>query len=156
MLTIIKSILEGKKDEKSESPGDPERKKHVAAGVLLLEAAHIDDECTEEEMEHVVETLKEKFNLTADCVAELIELAHQHREEAIDLWQYTNHINQHFERAEKLAVMEDVWRIILVDGQLEKHEDHFAHKLASLLRLSHAEMIDAKLKAREQMDASKT
>ncbi|MDF1578731.1 MAG: TerB family tellurite resistance protein [Desulfobulbales bacterium] len=145
---MIRKIFEGEKGKTPASPEERERKKHIAAGVLLLEAAHIDDECTEAEMEHVVATLKEKFDLTADCVAELIELAHRHREEAIDLWQYTNHINRHFERNEKLAVMEDVWRIILVDGQLEKHEDHFAHKLAALLRLSHKEMIDAKLRAR--------
>lgn len=149
MFSIIKNIIEAKKDRTTESGADPERRKHVAAGVLLLEAAHVDDECSPEEMEHIVATLKEKFDLTAACVEELLDLARRHRDEAIDLWRYTNQINQHFDRAEKLAVMEDVWRIVLLDGELEKHEDHFAHKLAALLRLSHKEMIDAKLRARE-------
>ena len=61
------------------------------------------------------------------------------------------YISEHFSMEEKLAVMEDVWRIILLDGQLEKHEDHYAHKLANLLRLSHKQMIGSKLKAREQI-----
>lgn len=34
---------------------------------------------------------------------------------------------------------------------LEAHEDHFAHKLANLLRLNHNELIDAKLRARKQL-----
>ena len=152
MFAVIRNILEGKSDKGMESQENQEQKKHVAAGVLLLEAAHIDNECTEEEMAHIVETLRDKFNLSDSCVADLLELAHDGRKEAVDLWQFTNHINQHFSLAEKLEVMEDVWRIILIDGQLEKHEDHYAHKLANLLRLGHKQMIDAKLKAREQVE----
>jgi uncharacterized tellurite resistance protein B-like protein len=151
MFAVIRNIIEGKSSKGKESSNDLEQKKHVAAGVLLLEAAHIDDECTDEEMEHIVATLRDKFDLSDDCVADLLELAHDGREQAVDLWQFTSQINQHFSPAEKLAVMEDVWRIILLDGQLEKHEDHYAHKLANLLRLSHKQMIGAKLKAREQM-----
>ena len=152
MFAVIRNILEGKSDKGKESQEDMEQKKHVAAGVLLLEAAHIDNECTAEEMEHIVATLRDKFNLSDSCVADLLELAHDGRKQAVDLWQFTNHINQHFSVAEKLEVMEDVWRIILLDGHLEKHEDHYAHKLANLLRLGHKQMIDAKLKAREQVE----
>jgi uncharacterized tellurite resistance protein B-like protein len=47
--------------------------------------------------------------------------------------------------------MESVWRVIHIDGRLEGHEDHFAHKLANLLRLTHKELIDAKISAREQL-----
>ncbi len=47
--------------------------------------------------------------------------------------------------------MESVWRIILLDDHLEAHEDHFVHKLANLLRLSHSELIEAKLRARKQL-----
>ena len=151
MFGVIRNFFEGKASKGMETAEFQKQKKHVAAGVLLLEAAHIDNECTEEEMEHIVSILREKFDLSENCVADLLELAHDGRKQAIDLWQFTNHINQHFSLAEKYAVMEDVWRIILLDGQLEKHEDHYAHKLANLLRLSHKEMIDAKLKAREQV-----
>ena len=45
--------------------------------------------------------------------------------------------------------MESVWSIIFADGKLDANEDYFAHKLANLLRLSHGEMIDAKLAAKE-------
>ena len=151
MFSVIRSIIKGTSAPGKESPEDQEQKKHIAAGVLLLEAAHIDNECTEEEMEHIVSTLRAKFDLSDGCVAELLEMAHEDRNEAIELWQFTNHINQHFSKAEKIAVMEDVWRIIFMDGQLEMHEDHYAHKLAKLLRLSHKQMIDAKLKAREHV-----
>jgi uncharacterized tellurite resistance protein B-like protein len=149
MLSMIRNILKGNNGNEREREGGGEQRIHLAAGVLLLEAAHIDNECTVEEMEHVVQTLRDKFSLSADCVAELLELAHLERQEAIDLWQFTNRVNQNFNKDEKLTIMEDVWRVIFMDGRLDEHEDHFAHKLANLLRLSHKEMIDAKLRARD-------
>ena len=147
MLSIIKKILT-KKPTASTSTKDVELTNHLAAGVILLEAAHVDDECTAEEMEHVIQTLKIKFDLNNDCVNELIEVAHKERNNAVDLWQFTNHMNQNYTLEEKLTVMEDVWRVIHTDGKLEQHEDHFVHKLANLLRLSHEQMIEAKIKAR--------
>lgn len=151
MFSVIRNIIEGKSGKGSQSPSEQAQKKHVAAGVLLLEAAHVDNHCSEAEMEHIVATLRDRFALSGQCVADLLELAHCGRQQAVDLWEFTNHINQHFSMAEKLAVMEDVWRIILLDEQLDKHEDQYAHKLANLLRLSHEEMIAAKLKARAQV-----
>ena len=152
MFSVIRKIIEGKGSNSPTSQEDLEQKKHVAAGALLLEAAHVDNECTDAEMEHIIQTLKDKFELSDQCVAELLELSSQGREQAVDLWQFTNHINKHFSIEEKLAVMEDVWRIILLDGRLEKHEDHYVHKLANLLRLNHKQLIDAKLRAREQVE----
>lgn len=156
MFSVIRKILEGGKSGKGrENREDQEQKKHIAAGVLLLEAAHVDNECSEEEMKHIVATLKDRFNLSADCVADLLDLARADREQSIDLWQFTSYINRQFSAEEKRAVMEDVWRIILLDGKLDKHEDHYAHKLADLLHLTHELMIAAKLKAREQVAKSR-
>jgi len=42
-----------------------------------------------------------------------------------------------------------VWKVIYADGKLDKHEDHLAHKLSSLLKLNHKQLIDAKLKVRD-------
>ena len=148
MFSLIKKILT--KETTADTGADASAlKMHIAAGVLLLEAAHVDNECTEEEMLHVVQTLKNMFNLSSEYVDELIEEAHLERKNSVDLWQFTNKMNQNFSQEEKIQVMEDVWRVIHADGQLEKHEDQFAHKLANLLRLSHEQMIAAKIKARD-------
>ena len=119
--------------------------------MVLLEAAHADNECSDGELQHIVTTLKDKFKLPDNCVDELLDLARVDREQSVDLWQFTRHINQHFSTDEKLEVMEDVWRIILLDGKLDIQEDQYAHKLANLFHLSHSQLIDAKLKAREQL-----
>lgn len=149
MFGFIKSMITGEAGRNT--PEELERKKHVAAGVLLLEAARADYDCSEQEMEDVVATLKDRFALSQDCVADLLDLAHASRSQAVDIWEFTRHINLYFSTDEKKAIMEDVWRIILIDGKLDKYEDHFAHKLANMLCLSHQELIAAKLKIREQL-----
>jgi len=152
MFGVIRNIIKGGKSSKDkENKENREQKKHIAAGVLLLEAAHIDNECSTEELEHIVTTLKDKFALSDSCVDDLLDLARVDREQSVDLWEFSRHINLHFSADEKQAVMEDVWCIILLDGKLDKHEDYYAHKLANLLHLTHKQMIAAKLKARDQV-----
>ena len=150
MFNFIRQTLINNK-KPSDSGPDNEERTRIAASVILLEAAHADHECTDEELEHVIETLRSDFDLSRQHVEDLLELAHRRRHQSVDLFEFTNHINNKFSREEKQAVLESVWRVIHIDGQFEKHEDHFARKLTHLLRLSHKEMIDAKLKAREQI-----
>lgn len=150
MFNFIRQAILNSKDSSVSSPDSAERTK-IAASVILLEAAHADHECTADELDHVIETLRSDFDLSKKHAEDLLELAHSKRSQAADLFEFTNHINNEFSREEKKAVLEAVWRIIHIDGQLEKHEDHFVRKLTHLLRLSHKEMIDAKLKARDQI-----
>ena len=150
MFNFIRQVLVNSKGSSDNGPDNEERTR-IAASVILLETAHADHECTDDELIHVIETLCADFDLSVKHAEELLELAHRERVQAVDLFEFTNHINNEFSREEKKAVLEAVWRIIYIDGLLEKHEDHFARKLTHLLRLSHKDMIDAKLKARQQM-----
>ena len=65
---------------------------------------------------------------------------------SIDLWQFTNLVNENYSRYEKINIVEMIWKIVYADGKLDKHEDYLVHKLGKLLRLSHKELINAKLK----------
>lgn len=150
MIGLIKKIIgDAPSAKESSDAGDV----HVALCVLMLEAAHVDGECSAEEMAHVIDTLVTSIGVPREEIDELIDQAYERRKESIDLFAFTRYINQNYSKEEKLAVMESVWRVIHIDGRLEGHEDHFAHKLANLLRLTHKELIDAKIKARKQLEA---
>ncbi len=150
MFNFIRQTLIGGVCTPESGPDNAERTR-IAASVILLEAAQADHECTDEELDHVVKTLRSDFDLSGEHVEELLEIAHRKRSRAVDLFEFTDHINNEFSRDEKRSVLEAVWRIIYADGILEKHEDHFVRKLTHLLRLTHKDMIDAKLNAREQV-----
>lgn len=149
MFDLIRKAIIKKRSERVLEQGNDNGSTPVAACIVLLEAAHADEECSDEERAHVISTMRQVFSISTELAEELIALSHQERKEAIDLWQFTNHINQEFSHQEKMKVMEAVWRIIHADGHIDMHEDYFAHKLANLLRLTHSEMIAAKLNAKE-------
>ncbi len=142
MFNRIMSLLQGEGDAAEESRFE---RVQVATCALLMEVAHSDGHYQSAEAKIVQDLLAQKFDLSAAAVAELIDYSHQHREESLDLFQFAREINEHFSRAEKLDVMEGIWRVIYADGTLDKHEDALARQLATLLRLDHKDVIDRKL-----------
>lgn len=150
MLDLIRKVISRDMGGETAPGPDSAARTQIAACVVLLEAAHADYECTEEELSHALETIESTFELSREYALELMELARRERAQATDIWQFTNEINHNFSQDEKAGIMEAVWRIIYADGRLEKHEDHLAHKLAALLRLTHRELIEAKMRAKGQ------
>ena len=117
----------------------------IATCVILLEVAHYDFEFSSIEEETTKAILKNEFSIPEEVIEDLMEVAEEQREEKVDLWEFTNVINENFSREEKLKIMEAAWKIIYSDEKLDKYEDHYVHVLADLLRLRHADLINAKL-----------
>lgn len=147
MMNLVKRFFG--KDRKIRSSDAKETTTHdirVATCALLLEMAQINGEFSYSEQESIISILKRDFQLSDQYVAELIRASDEELRQSIDLWQFTNLINQHYSTEEKIRIIEMVWKIIYTDGKLDKHEDYLAHKLAKLLHLTHKQLIDAKLK----------
>ena len=119
---------------------------HVATCALFVELARIDDSFTAEEMETVLSILKAKYGLSSDHADALVAEAEKELEESVDLWQFARLINQNYSNEEKLDIIETLWRIVYVDGKMDPNEHYLMNKLSSLLRLSHPQLIEAKLK----------
>ena len=147
MLALIRKAIGVKHTSVPHATRD-ERKEELLAAVFLLEAAHSDYDCSEDELLHVVETVKSMFMLPGEYVEELIQFAKSERGNAADIYHFTRQANEQMSRAQKLAILEAVWRVIYVDGRISKYEEHFARKLTNLLWLDHKDFIDAKIKAR--------
>ena len=118
----------------------------VATCALFLEMAHIDGEFSEEEKENIVSLLRGDYGLAEEHADALLEAANEELKGSVDLWKFARLINQNYSEEDKLRIMEILWQIIYTDGRLEKHEDYLVHKIAKLLRLSHKQLIDSKLK----------
>lgn len=147
MLARLAGLLGGNRS----SGRDDRQRIEVAVAVVLLEMAHADKDLAELEIGLIEKLLQQKFHLDDAQVTELLELAETSRQESFDLQQFTSQINENFTREEKFLVMETLWRIIYADGVLDKYEDALARQLASLLRLSHRESIDLKLKVLDEL-----
>jgi uncharacterized tellurite resistance protein B-like protein len=150
MFDLIKKII-GSGNSKAQVTDKDALTAHLALSILLIEAAYADGECSEKEKEHLVTTLVTNFGVSKKEIDILFDDSNKEHRGYVDLFRYTHFINENFSEKQKIDIMESVWRIVLLDNHLEAHEDHFAHKLANLLRLSHGDLIDAKLRARKQL-----
>jgi uncharacterized tellurite resistance protein B-like protein len=142
MFKRIMTLLQGDDGAARESRFE---RVQVATCALLLEVAQSDGHYQAVEAKIVHDLLAKKFDLSAAAVTELVDYSQEHRQESTDLFQFAREINAHFSRAEKLDVMEGIWRVIYADGTLDKYEDALARQLATLLRLDHKDVIDRKL-----------
>ena len=147
MIDVIKKFFSqtGKKaseDQKAHSTHDI----HVAACALFLEMSTIDGEFDETEKKHILSILKTRYQLTGEEAAALLEASDEERKNSTDLWRFASLINRNYSIEEKEEIIETIWRVAYADGHLDKHEDYLVHKLARLLRLTHDQLIAAKLK----------
>lgn len=152
MLNRILSLLAGNGEAKEQARFE---RVQVATCALLLEVAHSDGDYHVVEEKIVNDLLAKKFNLSAAAVSELVAHAHEHRAATHDLFQFAREINAHFSHAEKLDIMEGVWRIIYADGSLDKFEDAIARQLSTLLRLDDNDALARKLKVLEETRGEK-
>ncbi len=142
MFKSIKSLLG------SQCPAKDKPSTRLAVTILLLEASFVDGECSPAELTKVKVAIRRQFSLTDNEAEKLIGQARQERQETVDLWQFSNQINQDFSEAQKIQIMETAWQIFYADRILDSDEDQYAHTMAKLLRLSHEQLIAAKLKGR--------
>lgn len=127
------------------------RRVPLATCVVLLEAARIDSEFTDAERGRIVESMRLRFDLSAEEASDLLDEAMDARDKSTDLWRFTHEINEAYSTAEKLEILGEVWRIFYSDGTLDGHEDHLAHKLRDLLNLNQKQLIDVKMKVLKEI-----
>lgn len=150
MLSKIKDFFQENMatEEKVEDNQSSTDKVAVATCALLLEMAHSDDEFSEIEENEIKRIMKSEFELSENKVDEIIELSNEERKESLDLWQFTNLINEKFSKQEKIDVIEYIWRVVYADDKVDKYEEYLVRRLSGLLNIDHKDMIDAKLRVK--------
>jgi uncharacterized tellurite resistance protein B-like protein len=127
------------------------RKVEIAACALFIEMATADGEFSDDEKEFIISEMKSTFNLDNECADELMVLAEQRIKESVSLYEFTGVINSTFSQAEKLELMESLWRLIYKDEKLNMYEDHLMKRIAATMNIEHKQIINAKLWVKEQM-----
>ena len=147
MIDIVKRFFgTSSTAESTQTRNDNQHDVRVAVCALLVEMAKIDETFSSAEMDKIISILKEKYGLSADDADELISVAEKELDGSIDYWQFARLINDNYSTEEKIDIIEMLWRIVFVDEKMDKYENHLMHKLSELLRLSHQQLIEAKIK----------
>ena len=147
MINAVKRFFEKVSTDKPETTTQTSyHDVRVATCALFLEMARIDESFTPEEMETLLQILKTKYGLSEQDADNLISEADAELKNSVDLWQFARLINENYTNEEKIEIIETLWQIVFVDGKMDQYEHYLMNKLSKLLRLSHKQLIDAKLK----------
>jgi uncharacterized tellurite resistance protein B-like protein len=130
---------------------DKEASEHalqVATAALLLEMMRMDNNIAAEEQAAIADAMRRQFCLGDEEYNAVLALAETAAAQANDYYQFTSLINKRCDLAQKVRIVENLWRVAMADGHLDAHELHLMRKLADLLYVGHADYIAAKQRAR--------
>jgi uncharacterized tellurite resistance protein B-like protein len=121
----------------------------LATAVMLMEVMRADRDCSATEWRAVIDALRATFRLSDDEIDRLVEVAADAARQATDWFEFTSHINAHFDMPAKIRMVEYMWRVAYADGHLGEHERHVMWRLSDLLHVPHGAYINAKLRAKQ-------
>ena len=147
-MNFFKKIF---KTEETEDPTLDDKTSTKACIALLLETSMADEILDESELMALKNTLQKDFQINEDEIDELIDLAKENVEDSTSLYEFTRDINDNFDAAERLKLIESMWKIAYADGNIDKYEEHIIRKVANLIYVAHSDFIKAKLSAKEQI-----
>jgi uncharacterized tellurite resistance protein B-like protein len=146
MIDLLNRFFSNRAEKGQRGQAADDHELNVATCALLVEMARIDESFTAQETAAIMRILETRYGVSGEHTKALMAEAEKELEESVDLWQFARLINDHFSREEKIGIIETLWQVVFVDGKMDQYEDYLMHKMANLLRLTHKELMDAKLK----------
>lgn len=125
--------------------------KQLAVAALLIEVAMADHVFDLSEMQSLKLHLKQKFEIDAAQLNELIDLAKEEAADSTSLHQFTTLIHQHCNPQEKFELLVSMWELAFADKDLNKYEEYVIRKVADLIYVSHSDFVRAKSIAKARM-----
>ena len=138
--------------DKLNPPEDASEEEHrlsiqYATAALLIEVAKSDFDQDEMERGLIFAMLKDTFELRESQLNELVSLADKATQDAHDIYQFTQLVDDAYSYEDKTQLITNLWRVAFADGRIDRYEDHFIRKVCGLLHVAHPDFIKAKLTA---------
>ncbi|CAD7851464.1 MAG: hypothetical protein [Olavius algarvensis Gamma 3 endosymbiont] len=128
-------------------PINLEQALRVATAVLLIEVTRADFIVQTSEKARMRQLLEQQFGLSAAELDALMDEAEADADRLVSIQHTTRLLNEHYDHAMKLRVIEMMWQLVYADGAKDHYEEHLIRQVADLLYISHSEFIQARHKA---------
>ena len=119
-----------KKKEKEDT-----NNKNVLIIALLIHAAKIDENYTEDEKKIIKKTIMELNKISSNQADELLKLAEKKEEESNQIVEFTKEIKK-YPMEFKLKIIEIIWKIVYSDGTSDNYESNLIRRICGLLYIS--------------------
>ena len=153
LRTLLKKLAIASDDTAPKALPEYERRQlHVAVATLLHEAARVDLDESATEMAAAKRAMAAMFALSADESEALLAEARGKATQLVSYFAPVSLIKRHFSLAERILLVEHIWRVTYADTRLDPYEDHFARKIAHLLHIPNTQVILARNAARSAIN----
>jgi len=139
-------LLVSETDEKN----NVEHQLQLACAALMVEMMFVDGSIDALEEKKIRRLVQQTFKLSDAETGELLALAHEKKHEAIDYYQFTSLINEHYTQPQKIKLVEQLWQLAYADNNIDRFEEHLVRKLAELLHVPHLDFMKSKHKALDE------
>lgn len=149
MLDKLKNLLRNTLGDTVAVEAGLEHDVQLACAVLLVEAARADHSEHDAEMQVIKRLLRERFDLSADETAALLQRASEQADHAVALQGFTRQLIDLLDESERGELVGMLWNVVYADGRVDSWEEHLVRRVADLLYVPHSEFIRRKLLAAE-------
>lgn len=122
----------------------------IATAALLAHCARADGVQSPEETARLETVLSQRFHLTPDEVASVLERAEAREREAIDIHRFTRTLHKSLDREARIGIVRLLWEIADADGRIDHDEHRMVSLTARLLDVEVQDAVAARLAARQQ------
>ena len=148
MLRAIKRLFDSAQADVGAASALERRQLQVAVAVLLHEARRADYVQDGEESSAAQAALVDMFGLERHQSAALLEEGRARAQQLASFYAPVSVIKREFSLAERIRLVEHLWRVTFTDGRLDPYEDHYVRKIAHLLNVPNTESMLARNRAR--------
>ena len=124
---MIKNIF--KKEKKIEVNNN------VLIAALLIHAAKIDENYTDEEKKIVTRSAADLFNISSEEAEKLVADAEKKEQESNQIIEFTKEIKK-YSMESRLKIIEVIWKIVYSDGTSDDYESNLIRRICGLLYIS--------------------
>jgi uncharacterized tellurite resistance protein B-like protein len=119
----------------------------LAITALMIRVARSDDDYSKAELNNITSLISARFKLSNDEANELIKEAELVEEQAPDTVRFTKSIKSAIDFDDRIAIIEDLWSVVLTDSFRDTNEDALIRTVVSLLGVSDKDSAFARQRA---------
>ena len=109
--------------------------KNILIAALLIHAAKIDENYTENEKKIIKNVIVDLNEINSNQADELLKLAEKKEEESNQIVEFTREIKK-FSIEFRLKIIEIIWKIVYSDGASDNYESNLMRRICGLLYIS--------------------
>ena len=124
----------------------------VACTALLCEAASMDGVFDDNEKKLILVLIQKQFNVDENEANKIYIEGKSLAENSAQLYGFTRIIKESWDNKKRISLLEMLWELAYVDGELDAAEDMLIRRIAGLIHVEDRDRIEAKQRVLKKLN----